>query len=43
MSLIANQFIVQDYKVQTNYVTTHKTIHMYYLNKSHDSLNMSHN
>jgi hypothetical protein len=25
----------------THYVTTWKTIHMYYLKKSHDSLNMS--
>ncbi len=23
-------------ELQTNYVATHKTIHMYYLNKSHD-------
>ncbi len=25
----------------TNYIATHKIIHMYYLNKSYDSLNMS--
>ena len=31
MSLITNQFIAQYYKVQTNYVATYKTIHMYYL------------
>ena len=28
-------------EVQVNYVTTYKIIHIYYLNKSHDSLNKS--
>jgi hypothetical protein len=40
-TLIKGQGLVCSQFATTYYVTAYKTIHMYYLKKSHDSLNRS--